>query len=260
MSRTVDTAGEAGSGVGGGPDERPPGGFGWRRLQVAAAFGVVGSLLIPMAITVTFEPFLVSMAAPFLIGLLLMLRWPRVGAIWLGVVSVAILLFSAPFLGEALTHPESMADFLPLVVFGLSALVGAIAAIPSFRAPRPDPPAGPARAIALGTVALILGAVVLSVVAFAGIESVPARAGDIRVVTEDLAFRPAGIHAESEGISVHVTNRDETRHTFTVDELGIDLNVPPGSTQRITFEAEPGSYRFYCRPHDPGMEGELVVG
>jgi hypothetical protein len=113
MSRTVDTAGEARSGVGGGSDQRPPGGFGWRRLQVAAAFGVVGSLLIPMAITATFEPFLVSMAAPFPIGLLLMLRWPRVGAIWLGVVSLAILLFSAPFLGEALTHPESLADILP---------------------------------------------------------------------------------------------------------------------------------------------------
>ena len=97
---TVDTAGGARSGIGGGPGERRPGGFGWRRLQVAAAFGVAASLLIPMAITATFEPFLVSMAAPFLVGLLLMLRWPRVGAIWLGVVSVAILLFSAPFLGE----------------------------------------------------------------------------------------------------------------------------------------------------------------
>jgi plastocyanin len=259
VRRITDTAGEARSVVG-GPNGRPPGGFGWRRLQVAAAFGAVAAFLIPMVITLSFEPFLLAMLAPFVIGLVLMLGWPRVGAIWLGVSSLAVLLFSAPFLVEALTHPEAMADFLPLVVFTLATIVGTIAAIPSFRAPRPDTPAAPARAIAVGTVALILGAVVLSVVALAGIESVPARSGDVRVVTEDVTFRPAEINAEDATISVHVTNRDDTRHTFTVDELGVDLNVPPGSAQRITFEAESGTYRFYCRPHTPGMEGELIVG
>jgi plastocyanin len=260
MSRMVDTAGGPGSPVGGETDGPRLDGFGWRRLQIAAAVGAVAAFLIPMVITLSFEPFLVAMLAPFVIGLVTMLRWPRVGAIWLGVTSLAVLLFSAPFLVEALTHPEAMADFLPLVVFTLSTLAGTVAAIPSFRAPRPDAPAAPARAIAVVTAALILGAVVLSVVAFVGIESVPARTGDLRVVTKEVAFRPTEITAEGSTISLHVTNRDGTRHTFTVDELGVDLNVPPGSGQRITFEAEPGTYRFYCRPHAPGMEGELVVG
>ena len=54
-------------------------------------------------------------------------------------------------------------------------------------------------------------------------------------------------------------DRDGTRHTFTIDELGVDLSIPPESGQRVSFTAAPGTYRFYCRPHAPGMEGVLVV-
>lgn len=45
-------------------------GFGWRRLQVVAVFGVLGSLLVPMLIQLSLEPFLLATAAPFIIGLL----------------------------------------------------------------------------------------------------------------------------------------------------------------------------------------------
>jgi plastocyanin len=240
---------------------RRPGGFGWRRLQVVAALGVVASLVVPMLIQLSVEPFLLAMVAPFVVGLLLMLRWPRVGAVWLGVVSLAVLVFSAPFLGEALTHPESLADFLPLVVLILSMLVGIVAAIPSFRQGlSPDASSRPALAVGVAAGALTVAAAIVSGVAFAGIESLPAQAGDVRLVTEDITFDPAGISADAGDISVHVTNRDSTRHTFTIDELGVDLNIPPDSAQRVTFAADPGTYRFYCRPHAPGMEGSLVVG
>ncbi|MBA2724366.1 MAG: cupredoxin domain-containing protein, partial [Actinobacteria bacterium] len=54
-------------------------------------------------------------------------------------------------------------------------------------------------------------------------------------------------------------NRDDTRHTLTIDELEVDLNLPPNTAQRVSFEADPGTYRFFCRPHDPSMEGELTI-
>lgn len=235
-------------------------GFGWRRLQVMASFGVLASLLVPMLIQFSFEPFLLATAAPFVIGLLLLVRWPRVGALWLGVSSLGVFAFSAPFLAEALVRFESLADFVPLFIFTLSTLVGTVAAIPSFRqGSAPDAPSRPARAIAFLSGALIVAAVIVSVVAFAGIESVPARAGDIRLVTEDIEFHPARISGDGPEISVHVTNRDDTRHTFTIDELGVDLSVPPNSNQRVSFVADPVAYKFYCRPHAPGMEGELLV-
>jgi plastocyanin len=213
-----------------------------------------------MRIAFSPEPLLLAMA-PSAIGLLVMLRRPRVGAIWLGVSSLALLLFSAPFLADALTHPESVGDFIPLSIFTVSLLVGTVAAVPSFREGRdPAGASGLPVAIAVGAGAMIVAASVVGIVAFLQTESVPAQAGDIRVVTEGLVFHPAGISAESGEVSVHVTNRDSTRHTFTIDQLGVDLNVPPNSMQRVIFAAGPGTYRFYCRPHSPGMEGELVVG
>lgn len=234
--------------------------LGWRRLQVLAALGVLASLVVPMIISMSVEPFLLATAAPFIIGLLVMLRWPRVGAVLLGVVSLALVLFSAPFIAEALIHPESLGDFIPLVVLTLSLLVGVIAAIPSFRQGRmPDIASRLPRTIVVASGAIVLASSIVAVVAFAGIESEPARGGDILVVAEDIEFHPAGISAEGSDVSVHVTNRDDTRHTFTIDELGVDLNVPPNSNQRVSFVAEPGTYKFYCRPHTPGMEGELVV-
>jgi plastocyanin len=260
MSGDLDTvAGSRQTGAAPAPDHRPRG-FGWRRLQMLGGISVLGSLLLSMAIALSVEPFLLSMGAPFLIGLLVMLRWPRVGAIWLGVSSLGLLLFSEPFLAEALAHPESLADFIPLLVFTGSLLVGTVAAIPSFRqGSAPSVASKLPRAIAVGAAAVIVVGSIVGIVAFAGTESVPAQAGDIRVVTEDLEFDPAGISAEGRDVSVHVTNRDSTRHTFTIDELGVDLNVPPNTMQRVSFAADPGTYRFYCRPHGPGMGGALVV-
>jgi plastocyanin len=235
-------------------------GFGWRRLQLVAALAVVASLVVPMVISLSVEVFLLAMAAPFVVGLLLMLRWRRVAAVWLGLVSVALLLFSAPFIVDALAHPESIVDFIPLVVLTVSLLIGVIAAIPSFRRGKgPDAPSRPARAFGVAALGVLVVTTVFSIASFAAIEDVGARPGDILVVTEDFEFHPGGIHADEGTISVHVTNRDDTRHTFTVDVLGVDLNVPPNSTQRVSFTAEPGTYRFVCRPHAPGMEGTLIL-
>jgi hypothetical protein len=134
-------------------------GFGWRRLQVLAAMGAILSFAIPMIITLTFEPFLLAMAAPFVLGLLVTLKWKRAGAIVLGVVSVAVLAFSAPFLVDALRHPESMLDFLPLVLFALSTVAGAVAAWPSIRqGSAPDAPARPARTLALAAAVVLVAA------------------------------------------------------------------------------------------------------
>lgn len=245
----------------GAPSTTPPAGFGWRRLQLAAALATLASLFIPMLIERSLEPFLLSMAAPVVVGLLVRARWPRVGAVWLGIASLGLLLSSAPFLPQPLTHPESTADFIPLLIFTVSTLAGSIAAIPSFReSARSAGPAGAPRRIAASAGVVIVAGAVWSMVAAMGVTSVPAGAGDVRVVTEALEFLPASIDAQGGTVSIHVTNRDATRHTFTIDGLGVDLNVPPNTTQRITFSAEPGSYRFYCRPHAPDMSGELIVG
>ena len=261
MSSTLDTPiPPPARGVGTTSSEkRRPAGFGWRRLQATAAAVAIASFVIPMAIEGKVEGFLVAMAAPFVIGLVLVRFLPRAAAIFLGVVSAATLAFSAPYITEALSHPESATDFVPQTLFVLSMVIAAVAAVPAYREPRRTDGVAPTPrriAIAAGVVALVASA--FSITAATGVESVSAQAGDETVLSRDFQFAPAKLTAEAGTISVHLTNEDSTRHTFTIDGL-TDLSVPPNSTQRVTFEAEPGTYRFYCRPHVPGMDGTLVV-
>ena len=50
-------------------------------------------------------------------------------------------------------------------------------------------------------------------------------------------------------------------HTFTVDELDIDVFMEAGETVRYTFTFDkPGTYKLICIPHQAlGMTGEIVV-
>ena len=236
------------------------GGFGWRRLQKLAAIGVLVSFVTPMVIDLSLEPFLLAMAAPLAVGLLLAVRWPQVAATWIGVVSTAELMFSLPFLGEVLIHPESAVDFIPLSLFSLGTVVGAVAAIPAFRETRGGgvPSHGP-RTIATASAALFLVASAWSVLAFVELEDASPQPGDVLLATEDFAFTPIDVRAAAGTISMSVTNQDSTRHTFTITELGVDLSLAPGTTQRLTFTAEAGTYAFFCSPH-PDMQGRLVAG
>ncbi len=260
MTGTLSTPAQpAAAGVGGTSSAEGRRGFGWRRLQAIAAGVTIAGFVMPMAIEGKVEGFLVAMATPFMIGLVLVRFLPRVAAIFLGVVSAATLAFSAPYITEALSHPESATDFVPQTFFTLSMAIAVVTAIPAYReVRRSEVTSSTPRfiAIAAGVVAVVASAI--SIAAATGVESVAAQAGDVTVVTRDFAFAPAKLATEAGNVSVHLTNDDSTRHTFTIDGL-TDLSVPPNSTQRVTFEAQPGTYRFYCRPHLPDMDGVLVV-
>lgn len=234
-------------------------GFSWRRLQVLAAGMAVLSFAIPMIIDAKAETFLLAMAAPFVLGLVLM-RWlPRTGAVFLGIVSLGTLLASAPFILQALTHPEALVDFVSLMLLTVSCIVAASAAVPAYREAR-----GRAtnhrtvRAVALAAGVITLGAAAVSVAAAAGVTSVAAQPGDIAVRTQDFEFAPETINANGGTVSVHLTNTDNARHTFTIDGV-VEVSVPPNAAQRATFEAAPGSYRFYCTPHAADMDGKIVL-
>ncbi len=50
-------------------------------------------------------------------------------------------------------------------------------------------------------------------------------------------------------------------HTFTVDDLGIDVSVDGGASETLTFAFDtPGEYRIICIPHEAlGMVGTITV-
>ena len=179
----------------------------------------------------------------------------------LGVVLLAELLSSAPFLADALAHPETPSDFLPLTLFTVATVVGSAAAVPAFRAARDPgrPTSRSATPVAVAAVLVLVTATVVSIVAASRVDSVTAQPGDIQLTAVDFQFNTSSVTTDAGTVAVTVTNDDATRHTFTIDELGVDLNVPPGTTQRVTFPAHAGTYRFYCIPHATDMAGELVV-
>ncbi len=74
------------------------------------------------------------------------------------------------------------------------------------------------------------------------------------------AFAPKAIEARAgQPLIVELHNKGFTAHTFTVDELHIDVVLDRGQDKTITIPAQPaGTYRFYCRFYQAeGMRGHL---
>jgi uncharacterized cupredoxin-like copper-binding protein len=115
----------------------------------------------------------------------------------------------------------------------------------------------------LGLGAVITVAVVLVVGVALG------SAGSPATVTSGIVVRAAGqafsqtqLAASSGEVTLTVSNSDLFWHTFTIDELGVNVYVPVGAERTVTFKAPPGSYRFYCAipGHAAlGMQGTLTV-
>lgn len=236
-----------------------PGRFGWiKLLAVGAGVSALGPL-VPMLID-GFEPFLAVLMAPLLIGLAVLRFARRTGVVWLGIVSLALLVMNAGFAADAVQHPESPADFVPVMMLTVGGLLAVAATVPAFRAARGRTSnSSVPRIAAIAGVVLVAVAVAGSVVAKGMVTNDSPAIGSTQVDMEDFAFGPRQIAAESGEVKLFVTNNDNARHTFTVDELGVDVSIAPGQSRQITFDAEAGEYRFYCKPHDPGMDGDLIL-
>ena len=78
-----------------------------------------------------------------------------------------------------------------------------------------------------------------------------------------MAFVPDTLRTGGGQVTVAVRNRDLFWHTFTIDRLGVDVGVSVVGLRTASFEAEPGTYSYYCRipGHAAlGMRGTLTVG
>jgi plastocyanin len=103
-----------------------------------------------------------------------------------------------------------------------------------------------------GTAALVRGA---------GADRGP-QPGDIALETSDMAFSDESLEASTGTVAVHLDNRDLFWHTFTIDELDVDLWAPSRGARRVEFDAPPGRYEFVCAipgHEQAGMKGVLVV-
>jgi plastocyanin len=171
-----------------------------------------------------------------------------------------------------LALPASFFDFVPgtLVLPGvLIAIGGTVASIRAAKADRPST-GGERRAVTVILAVLALLAVGSAILTVTGRDTVPealADDADLTVSLEDFEFDEAGYDVAG-GATVLVKNDDPFVHTFTVDDLGIDVDLGPYSEKLVEIPSESGTYVLYCEPHtsdkdDPSeddMASELTVG
>ena len=64
-------------------------------------------------------------------------------------------------------------------------------------------------------------------------------------------------------LPVALANGGAALHNFRIDELAIDVDVQPATTEDTTITAPAGTYTFWCNVpghREAGMEGTLTVG
>jgi uncharacterized cupredoxin-like copper-binding protein len=180
-----------------------------------------------------------------------------------GAALAALGLLIAVFVGGALhptrfalSHPDSFLDFAPAVLTSAGA-IGVIAAAAGRRVQL-------RRAATWGAVVVALLLIASGVTTVVRRTTVTASDGKRALLlrAQHTTFAPRTIDARGRTFRIVVRNGDPYAHTFTVDGLGIDEYVGPGS-DRLVWLARPkaGSYSFMCRVtgHD-AMRGTLVVG
>ena len=235
---------------------------GWRRMAVVAA---LANALVLFGYGLTRgDREALGFAVVMLVGIGLL----RVGTGLLGLLVLAALFVNVQFWmfpaanGNA-TYRTGLVDLLvpgALVAFSLAGFIGAVGAIIHLR----DPEAGRAAAGPTGILAVVFVVASLGLVwAMTDAEAQVVPEGATEIETINVAYVPETFQASSGQVTVAVRNRDLFWHTFTIDALGVDIRAPVGGVRSASFEAEPGSYDFYCRipGHAAlGMRGKLTVG
>lgn len=268
----IDTTTAAPGPHGGGARSAPPGPTRWART---ASLGFVLMVVAPLfALTLSIIDqfnafalmFSVVTAVVALLGRWLVVsgrRWRIVGA----VVLAGLALLANVDQVATLRLVGSFWDFAPILVFLTGAVVAFVAGIATLvTLSRGEPsPAAAERRIRLTVLAGIGGVLAVSaVVTLTGGTTVDPelRAGAIEVRADDFAFSPEVLEANP-GDRFIVINDDLAHHTFTIDELGIDVLLLPGDEALVEVPGDAtGTFEFVCTPHvfdDEGMRGRLTV-
>jgi plastocyanin len=229
----------------------------WMRLARATALTMVAwAALTTLIARVMIPPVLVVgliflAFVPFLKG-----ERRRLGLAY-AVVAALALLGNLPSILDELAHPDSLPAFALTLLSFTAALTAIAAGLGAFF--RWSPAAIRSLAIAWAAV-FVIGAAGSAVVS-ASAETDVALPADEQVIAEKVTFLPPDLQVESGTAGVWVDNKDGIRHTFTIDELGVDLDIPALKARRVEFQAGPGIYTYRCTvPGHDGMTGTLVVG
>jgi plastocyanin len=233
----------------------------WRWLLVAAAAGLLVLSLGQAILRGDREA--LALAVVIALGLALTRRGTgALGAGFLSVVFGDFLLWTMWAAVNNLRHGEEPEDVtLPavLAVLSLSGLVACWAVIARRRQPQAG---GPAVALTPAAAAFVVVVLLGFAVAYPEAPTAQRRGAVVAIESRNAAYSTTSLAAPRGQVTVVLTNHDLFWHTFTIRELGVDLEAPLGGTRDVTLTAPPGSYRFFCRvpAHAAaGMQGTLTI-
>ena len=235
----------------------PQQGWTWKRLLTVASVATVIGLAVLFFLAGVIPP-LAIMGILLIVGVVLLRSKTKAAAILLLIVHLAMFAMSLPFTIPALMVPASAYDFSLTLFLAVLNLVGFFSAISVLRG-RGDETSDAARWTASAALAVIVLGVGLAVYSTVSYDNAVAQDDDIRLVTEDIEFSDSTLDSDEGTVGVFVNNKDSVTHTFTIEELDVDLEIPGGKSARIEFEAEQGDFQYICTPHEEDMGGVLVV-
>jgi plastocyanin len=202
-----------------------------------------------------------ALAIVIVVGLLLLRRGTGVvGAVFLSLVFGDFLIWTMWAAMNNLRHGEEPEDVtLPalLAVLSLTGLVACWAALARRRQPKPAGRPSPCLRQRRSSWSPCCKA------SRSPTRRPPRRRGTVVAIqARNAAYSTTSLAAPSGQVTVALTNHDPFWHTFTIDQLHVDLEAPLGGTREVSFTAPPGSYRFYCRVPAraaAGMRGILTI-
>jgi plastocyanin len=172
------------------------------------------------------------------------------------VLAVVALVGNLPLTLDELANPSSTPAFVLTLLVTMSALVVVAAGLGAFFRWS----ASNVQVVAISGAAIFGAGIVVSLVSSAGVASETAMATDAQVVARGVEFTQEEIVVSAGAVGVWVDNQDGIRHSFSVTELGVDLNVPALKAQRVEFDADPGEYVVFCNvPGHEAMTASLIV-
>ena len=220
-----------------------------------AAFGLM-ALVVMVVIAQEVIPPLIVLPVLLVAALALRARKRRAGDIVLALLAVVTIVGNLPFLIEDLGHPSSAPAVFATSLFMLAgvlvALTGALCSIFGW-AP------GAGTTVAAGALVVALLGSLFGFLVGSASESVTVLPSDTVIGAEKVEFSTERVEVATGG-AVVVDNADLARHTFTVEDTDINVEVPAKRARRAVIDLPAGEYRFYCEvPGHERMEGTLVV-
>jgi len=234
-------------------------GQGWQRvIRIAGIVWIAWAIVLTVIAGEVIPPVMIVAGVMVLAWLATEWKPNRISFTTFGVLSVLVIVLNAPFLVADLSHPESAIGFNTTTLPVLTALAGILAGLSVWWAALAGKAATRTVLVLAG---LFLVGIVVSVIGALGLKSDTAQAGDLDLLAKRADYLPEALTASPGTLGVFVENQDPFRHTFTITELGVDVEIPANTDRRIELDLPAGTYRFHCTvPGHDAMNGTITVG